>query len=77
MHFIKEIPCEQVKILLYEWNSKYILKYELGSFEQTIKLSILDFTSQKEMEELATSSSIIQQIISNVEQLSQKIGEQL
>jgi predicted house-cleaning noncanonical NTP pyrophosphatase (MazG superfamily) len=77
MHFIKEIPCEEVKILLYEWNSKYILKYELGSFEQTIKLSILDFTSQKEMEELATSSSIIQQIISNVQQLSQRIGEQL
>ncbi len=77
MHFIKEIPCEEVKILLYEWNSKYILKYELGSFEQTIKLSILDFTSQKEMEELATRSSIIQQIISNVQQLSQRIGEQL
>lgn len=77
MHFIKEIPCEEVKILLYEWNSKYILKYELGNFEQTIKLSILDFTSQKEMEELATSSSIIQQIISNVQQLSQRIGEQL
>lgn len=77
MHFIKEIPCEEVKILLYEWNSKYILKYELGQFEQTIKLSVLDFSSQKEIEELATSSSIIDQIIKNVKDLSQSVSQQL
>jgi len=73
MHFIKEIPCDELKILLYEWNSKYIVKYETPFMEQTIKFSVLDFTSQNEIEELATSSSIINQIIKNFQDLSQKL----
>jgi len=73
MHFIKEIPCDDIKILLYEWNSKYIVKYETSSFEQIIKFSILDFTSQKEIEELATNSSIVNKIIENFKGLSIEI----
>ncbi len=73
MHFVKELECEQLRVLLYEWNSKYIVKYETSTMEQTIKFSILDFTSQKEIEELATSSSIVNQIILNFQTLSQKL----
>ncbi|MEY4383012.1 MAG: hypothetical protein RI995_554 [Bacteroidota bacterium] len=73
MHFIKEIPCDELKILLYEWNSKYIVKYETPFMEQTIKFSVLDFTSQNEIEELAISSSILDQVIKNFQDLSQKL----
>jgi len=73
MHFLKEIPCDEIKILLYEWNSKYIVKFETPYMEQTIKFSILDFTSQKEIEELVTSPSIINQIIKNMHELSKII----
>lgn len=73
MHFVKELECEQLRVLLYEWNSKYIVKYETSTMEQTIKFSILDFTSQKEIEELATSSSIINQVILNFQNLTQKL----
>ncbi len=77
MHFIKELDCNQLKVLLYEWNSKYIVKYETSNLEQTIKFSVFDFTSQKEIEELATSSSIINQIIKNFEDLSEEIKNML
>lgn len=77
MHFVKELECELMKVLLYEWNSKYIVKYETSTMEQTIKFSILDFTSQKEIEELATSSSIINQIVKNFENLSIEIRNHL
>jgi hypothetical protein len=73
MHFIKEIPCDELKILLYEWNSKYIVKYETPYLEQSIKFSVLDFSSQKEIEELAISSSILDQVIKNFQDLSQKL----
>jgi hypothetical protein len=73
MHFVKELECEQLRVLLYEWNSKYIVKYETSTMEQTIKFSVLDFTSQKEIEELATSSSIVNQVILNFQTLSQKL----
>lgn len=57
MHFIKEIPNESMRISLFEWNSKYILKFETPHLEQSYKYSVIDFSSQKEIEELAASSS--------------------
>ncbi|MHA8049728.1 hypothetical protein V7S79_01270 [Aquirufa sp. ROCK-SH2] len=57
MHFIKEIPHDNLRISLFEWNSKYILKFETPHLEQSYKFSVLDFANQKEIEELAISSS--------------------
>lgn len=57
MHFIKEIPHDNLRISLFEWNSKYILKFETPHLEQSYKFSVLDFANQKEIEELATNSS--------------------
>ena len=57
MHFIKEIPHPNMRISLFEWNSKYILKFETPDLEQSFKFSVLDFTDQNEIEELASSSS--------------------
>jgi hypothetical protein len=57
MHFIKEIPNESMRISIFEWNSKYILKFETPHLEQSYKYSVLDFTSLNEIEELASSSS--------------------
>jgi hypothetical protein len=59
MHFIKEIPHGSIRISLFEWNSKYILKFETPHLEQSYKFSVLDFGAQKEIEELAISSSFI------------------
>ena len=57
MHFIKEIPNDSMRISLFEWNSKYILKFETPHLEQSYKYSVMDFSSQKEIEELVSSSS--------------------
>ena len=57
MHFIKEITHPQMRISLFEWNSKYIVKFETPQLEQSYKYSVLDFSSQKEIEELVSSSS--------------------
>jgi hypothetical protein len=79
MHFIKEIPHDSMRISLFEWNSKYILKFETTDLEQSFKFSIMDFSNQKEIEELATSSSFQNTIIQNFknmyEAMSQNIGD--
>ena len=78
MHFIKEIPNDSMRISLFEWNSKYILKFETPHMEQSYKYSVMDFSSQKEIEELATSSSfqnfIIQNFKNMYEAMSQNLG---
>lgn len=39
MRYLKDIPNNQYKISLFQWNGKYIVKFEAGGhYEQTYKL---------------------------------------
>jgi hypothetical protein len=55
------------------------LKFETPELEQSFKFSVMDFSDQKEIEELATSSSFQNTIIQNFknmyEAMSQNIGD--
>ena len=77
MHFIKEIPHEKMRISLFEWNSKYILKFETPQLEQSYKFSVLDVGGQKEIEELATSSSFQTFVITTFQQMYAEMGKQI
>lgn len=77
MHFIKEIPHENMRISLFEWNSKYILKFETQHLEQSYKYSVMDFSSQKEIEELAASSSFQNFVITTFQQMYAEMGKQI
>jgi hypothetical protein len=77
MHFIKEIPHDSMRISLFEWNSKYILKFETPELEQSFKFSVMDFSEQKEIEELATSSSFQTFVITTFQQMYAEMGKQI
>lgn len=77
MHFIKEIPHPNMRISLFEWNSKYILKFETPHLEQSYKFSVLDVGGQKEIEELATSSSFQTFVITTFQQMYAEMGKQI
>ena len=77
MHFIKEIPHDSMRISLFEWNSKYILKFETPVLEQSFKFSVMDFSEQKEIEELATSSSFQNTIIQNFKNMYEAMSQSL
>ncbi|TAE73702.1 MAG: hypothetical protein EAZ85_06455 [Bacteroidetes bacterium] len=62
MRFIKTILHENLSIQLYNWNQKYILKYESGLLEQTYKIPEFDIAGQQAVEELAINPIFIQQI---------------
>jgi hypothetical protein len=42
MRVIDEIPHERFKIQIFNYNSKYIVKIELGQFEQSYKIGEID-----------------------------------
>ena len=54
MRVIKEIPHERFKIQILNYNSKYILKIEIGQFEQTFKIGELDINSLDDIEKMIT-----------------------
>lgn len=54
MRLVKEIPHERYKIQLFNYNGKYILKIELGQFEQTFKIGETDVEGPHELENMIT-----------------------
>jgi hypothetical protein len=54
MRLIKDIPHERFKIQLFNYNTKYIVKIELGQFEQSYKIGELDVDSIEEIERMIT-----------------------
>lgn len=54
MRVVKEIPHERYKIQILNYNAKYIVKIELGQFEQLYKIAEIDVDSLEEVEAMIT-----------------------
>ncbi|GAB2771316.1 hypothetical protein GCM10027275_12580 [Rhabdobacter roseus] len=53
MRYLKDIPNPTYKISVYQWNGKYIIKFEAGGrYEQTYKVDETDLTSADELDQL-------------------------
>lgn len=50
MRVVKELIREEIRISIFSWNNKYIIKYELGPIEQTFKLSEMDVLEESELD---------------------------
>lgn len=50
MRVVNEMTKEGVKITLFDWNNKYLMKFETGAMEQTFKISALDVLEEKSLE---------------------------
>ncbi|MDF2158076.1 hypothetical protein [Algoriphagus sp. CAU 1675] len=51
MRVVSELVREEVRISIFSWNNKYILKFELGPMEQTFKLNELDILEEGDLEQ--------------------------
>jgi hypothetical protein len=52
MRVVKESNKEGIRISLFEWNNKFIIKFESGNLEQTFKLSAMDVLDEKDLDGL-------------------------
>ena len=69
MRVICENIKESVKITLFSWNEKYILKFEQGLLEQTYKISQLDVYGEQEVLEIIENEDFIKKINDNFEKM--------
>lgn len=56
MRLVKELPHSRYKIQIFQYNGKYIVKIELGQFEQTYKIGELDVSGLDEVERMVSDS---------------------
>lgn len=54
MRLIKDIPHERYKIQIFNYNGKYMVKIELGQFEQTFKIAETDVNGLEDIERMIT-----------------------
>jgi len=54
MRVIAEIPHPQLKITIFNWNEKYVIKIEIGQFEQSYKIGTLDIEGLEGVKALLT-----------------------
>jgi hypothetical protein len=52
MRVVGEIQHPFCKITLFNWNNKYIVKFERGQIEQTYKVNELDLTGEEDIKEM-------------------------
>lgn len=54
MRLVKEIPHERYRITVHNYNAKYLVKIELGQFEQIFKIGEADVYSLDEIDKMLT-----------------------
>ncbi len=52
MRVVKEIAHPKIKITIFSWNEKYLIKLEQGPLEQTFKVRELDLTSEADLDHI-------------------------
>ncbi|EPR70539.1 hypothetical protein [Cyclobacterium qasimii] len=52
MRVVRESSKEGIRISLFEWNNKFILKFEAGNLEQTYKVPAMDVLEEKDLDTL-------------------------
>jgi hypothetical protein len=54
MRVVKEIPFPDLKVTIYNWNNKYLVKLEQGLLEQTYKVPETEITGEKDLDAFLT-----------------------
>lgn len=49
MRVVKETVIQGIRISVFSWNNKYLLKYEQGMIEQTFKVSEMDIADENDL----------------------------
>ncbi|WP_375437333.1 hypothetical protein [uncultured Hymenobacter sp.] len=72
MRQLADIPHPEVKITLFSWNGKYLIKLERGPLEQTYKVSEMDVTSDEDVRALL-DEEFMQAVINRFQHMHQDL----
>ncbi|MBS9523078.1 hypothetical protein KIH41_05640 [Litoribacter ruber] len=51
MRIVKEMTVSDVRVSIFSWNNKYLLKFEQGMVEQTFKVSETDILEESDLDQ--------------------------
>ena len=74
MRIVKELNVGEFKVTVFHWNNKYILKYENGWHEITVKISQLDVNSESDIDIFLSDPEISLKIKESFEKLNEPMA---
>lgn len=74
MRFIKEFDNSFCQTSIYSFNNKFIIKFEAGMLEQTIKISELDVSGLVDIE-MALTESFYAGVLERFRQMEKAVDE--
>lgn len=67
MRLVKEIPHSRFKIQIHNYNARYIVKIELGQYEQSYKIAESDVNGLEDVERMITTDLLRNSLLRFVE----------
>ncbi|QNF31628.1 hypothetical protein HUW51_02390 [Adhaeribacter swui] len=72
MRVVTEIPHAAVKITVFAWNGKYLIKLERGPYEQTYKISEMEVAGDETIKQML-DETFINEAVSLFQQMHQHL----
>jgi hypothetical protein len=76
MRVVKEFSKEGIRISVFSWNNKYLIKYELGPMEQTFKIPETDILEESDLDGFC-NGDFLEKVILRFKEMGESFQKQL
>lgn len=76
MRVVKEFSKQDIRISIFNWNNKYILKFEFGPMEQTYKIPEMDVYEENDLEGFC-EGMFFEGVISRFQEMGKSFQKQI
>lgn len=73
MRIVKETQVMGLKVTIFLWNNKYLVKFEDGSSELTYKISQMDLTSESDVDIFLTNEEVLNKVRESFESMRETL----
>jgi hypothetical protein len=74
MRVVKEIPHPELKITIFNWNNRYLIKFEAGFLEQTYKIQEFDLSTEQDLDTIV-NDDFIQEVYKIFQNMNQSFSQ--
>ncbi|MFC0261671.1 hypothetical protein [Fontibacter flavus] len=76
MRVVKEFVKEDIRISIFSWNNKYLIKFEYGPMEQTFKIPEMDILDENDLDGFC-NGEFFQSVIFRFKEMGESFQKQL
>jgi hypothetical protein len=76
MRVVSEFSKEGIRVSVFSWNNKYLIKYELGPMEQTFKIPETDILEESDLN-LFYEGKFFDQVVLRFKEMGESFQKQL